>query len=73
MPCTTVLAGKLATNDRSTMIARTDDGHFDVKKLIPVKTTYKPNPANKEVYDRNFKVFKNLYKANKENFAILNG
>ena len=25
MPCTTVLAGKLATNDRSTMIARTDD------------------------------------------------
>ena len=46
---------------------------FDVKKLIPVKTTYKPNPANKEVYDRNFKVFKNLYKANKEIFAILNG
>ena len=46
---------------------------FDVKKLIPVKTTYKPNPANKAVYDRNFKVFKNLYKANKENFAILNG
>lgn len=44
---------------------------FDVKKLIPVKTTYKPNPANKAVYDRNFKVFKNLYKANKENFAIL--
>ena len=34
MPCTTVLAGKLATNDRSTMIARTDDGHFDEKKLI---------------------------------------
>lgn len=46
---------------------------FDVKKLIPIKTTYKPNPANKEVYDRNFKVFKNLYKCNKENFAILNG
>lgn len=45
---------------------------FDVKKLIPVKTTYKPNPANKEVYDRNFKVFKNLYKCNKQNFAILN-
>ncbi|MBO5494809.1 MAG: FGGY-family carbohydrate kinase [Eubacterium sp.] len=45
----------------------------DVKKLIPIKTTYKPNPANKAVYDRNFKVFKNLYKCNKENFAILNG
>lgn len=46
---------------------------FDVKKLIPVKTTYKPNPANKEVYDRNFKVFKNLYTCNKKNFEILNG
>lgn len=45
----------------------------DVKKLIPIKTTYHPNKANKEVYDRNFKVFKNLYKCNKENFAILNG
>ena len=37
MPCTTVLAGRLATNDRSTMIARTDDGHFDEKKLIVVE------------------------------------
>lgn len=45
----------------------------DVKKLIPVKTTYHPNKANKEVYNKNFKVFKNLYKCNKENFAILNG
>ena len=33
MPCTTILVGKKASNDRSTMIARTDDGHFDVKKL----------------------------------------
>ncbi len=45
----------------------------DVKKLIPIKTTYHPNKENKEIYDRNFKVFKNLYKCNKENFAILNG
>ena len=37
MPCTTVLVGKKASNDRSTMIARTDDGHFDVKKLIVVE------------------------------------
>ena len=34
MSCTTVLVGKKASNDHSTMIARTDDGHFDVKKLI---------------------------------------
>ena len=37
MPCTTVLVGKHAANDGSTMIARTDDGHFDVKKLIVVE------------------------------------
>ena len=37
MPCTTVLVGKKASNDGSTMIARTDDGHFDVKKLIVVE------------------------------------
>ncbi len=45
----------------------------DVKKLIPIKTTYHPKKENKQIYDRNFKVFKNLYKCNKENFAILNG
>lgn len=48
-----------------------DLGH--VKSLIPAKYTYHPNTENKDVYDRNFKVFKNLYKCNKENFAILNG
>ena len=46
MSCTTVLVGKAASNDRSTMIARTDDGHFDVKKMIVLepkkgRTTYK--------------------------------
>ncbi|MBQ3879693.1 MAG: C69 family dipeptidase [Oscillospiraceae bacterium] len=37
MACTTVLVGKNASNDRSTMIARTDDGFFDVKKLVVVE------------------------------------
>ena len=36
MPCTTVLVGRNASNDRSTMIARTDDGHFDEKKLVVI-------------------------------------
>lgn len=45
----------------------------DVKKLIPAKITYHPNKANKAVYDRNFEVFKNLYKCNKKNFETLNG
>ena len=44
----------------------------DAKKLIPATKSFKPNFALKPVYDRNYKVFKALYKANKENFAILN-
>ena len=36
MPCTTLLVGRKASNDGSTMIARTDDGHFDVKKMVVV-------------------------------------
>ena len=42
MPCTTVLVGKAASNDRSTMISRTDDGFFDVKKLIVVEPAKQP-------------------------------
>lgn len=43
MACTTILVGKNASNDGSTMIARNDDGHFDVKKLIVMD----PNKNNK--------------------------
>ena len=42
MSCTTILVGKNASNDRSTMIARTDDGHFDVKKLVVVEPKRQP-------------------------------
>ena len=42
MSCTTVLVGKRASNDLSTMIARTDDGYFDVKKLIVVNPDKQP-------------------------------
>jgi len=42
MSCTTVLAGKLATNDGSTLIARTDDGFFDEKKIIVVSPKKQP-------------------------------
>lgn len=34
MSCTTILVGKNATNDGSTMIARNDDGFYDVKKMV---------------------------------------
>lgn len=42
MACTTVLVGKNASNDHSTMIARTDDGDFDVKKMIVVEPDKQP-------------------------------
>ena len=37
MPCTTILAGKLATNDGSTVISRNDDGGFEAKRILVVK------------------------------------
>lgn len=45
----------------------------EAKKLIPVVKTYHPNSSNKEVYDKQYEIFKNLYKANKDNFAAING
>ena len=42
MPCTTILVGRNASNDGSTMIARTDDGYFDVKKLVSVDPKKQP-------------------------------
>ena len=39
MACTTLLVGRLATNDGSTIVARNEDGEdfsFDPKKLIVV-------------------------------------
>ena len=42
MSCTTILVGRKASNDGSTMVARTEDGHFDVKKLIVVNPKDQP-------------------------------
>jgi xylulokinase len=44
----------------------------DAKSLIPVSKTFEPNMENKKAYDKYYEVYKNLYKANKENFAKLN-
>ena len=54
MSCTTILVGSRASNDGSTMIARTDDGHFDVKKMVVVapgsiKRTYKSVLSHVEI------------------------
>ena len=42
MSCTTILVGRKASNDGSTMIARTEDGHFDVKRMIVVNPKDQP-------------------------------
>ncbi len=42
------------------------------KKLVKPERAYIPDPENKEVYERNYRVFKNLYRSNAENFRILN-
>ncbi len=42
MACTTILVGKKASYNGSTMIARNDDGHFDEKKLIVVNPGDQP-------------------------------
>ena len=47
------------------------DSFNDAKKMIRTNIKYIPNPQNKEVYDKNFRVFKNLYKSNKGNFQAL--
>jgi xylulokinase len=45
----------------------------DAKKLVKVTERYAPKMSNKAVHDRNFTVFKALYRSNKKCFKILNG
>lgn len=44
----------------------------ETKDFIRVANTYTPNMKNKDVYDRIFPVFKDLYNDNKKSFAKLN-
>ena len=43
------------------------------RQLVKANQTYVPNLQNKEVYERNYKVFKNLYKSNASNYKNING
>ncbi len=49
------------------------DSVGEAKKLIPAKKTFTPNIENKAIYDKNFAVYKTLYKNNKDAFKALNG
>ena len=42
-------------------------------RMVPVSAVYRPDPANKAVYERNYRVFRKLYKSNKKHFKALNG
>ena len=42
------------------------------RRLIRTDHVYVPDPGNKEVYERNYKVFKRLYKANASSFQTMN-
>lgn len=43
-----------------------------IKSILPEHEIFVPDPECKAVYDRNFKVFKALYKDNKKSFATMN-
>jgi len=45
----------------------------EAKSMIPVKSVYSPQGRYRAVYDRNFKVFKDLYANNRKAFHLLNG
>ena len=49
MGCTTILVGKKASYDGSTMIARNDDAHFDVKKLTVVDPKKQPRKYKSKI------------------------
>ncbi len=48
------------------------DNLSEAKKLVVVSRNYKPEQKNVEIYNRNFKIFKSLYRNNRMNFRALN-
>ena len=44
----------------------------DIKKHIAISRTYQPNPANRQLYDRLFVEFKNIYRQNKKWYRRMN-
>lgn len=42
------------------------------QRLVKVQHRYVPNQENRAVYDRQYEVFKGLYRANRKAFNLLN-
>jgi xylulokinase len=49
------------------------DVHELSRRFVKVNHTYIPDRGNKRVYERNYKVFKKLYKSNAAHFKASNG
>ena len=49
------------------------DDLTEMRDYVEIKKTYEPNPKNKGIYDKQYRVFKQLYKTNAKNFKLLNG
>ena len=45
----------------------------EAETLIKSNKVFKPDLSNKAAHDKNYSVYKRLYKTNKENFRLLNG
>lgn len=43
-----------------------------IEEMIPVRKTFRPDRAKKQIYDRYYQVFLQLYKSNRKNFLALN-
>lgn len=58
------------------LLASVGRGLFDnieqASELIKPSKTFVPNMENKRIYDKNYAVFKDLYKSNKKNFKNIN-
>ena len=44
----------------------------EAENYVTLDNTYTPNPANRDVYEKNYRVFKKLHDSNKKLFKILN-
>ena len=45
---------------------------YEIKKYIQIKQSFKPNPVNRNLYDKLYSEFKNIYKQNKKWYARMN-
>jgi len=48
-------------------------GFKEIGRTIRAARTHMPDPAHREVYERNYRIFKRLHRCNRKNFALANG